>query len=283
MGILDDFKKLFWANKAVTKSAARKVGKEAKDLAGEGYEKMKDLGDKVADKVGNAFDDAKDYASDLIDDVLKKKEQMKTNPPPSDKSATQDKETGAGSGDPAQSPPEKKAGVVDKAVEMSDKAWEKAEDLAGKAKEMAKNIKGRVDEKIDDMLERAKDLDKKIEAEKDTIDKNRDGYADTPVNEKLRQQKSPLEGKDDFWEKAARYSEGDYSMGKPQVVESSSDDDTLELKPLKDHKGDSTEENIVDDAEVVDDSTTKDENDADGNVKPKDDLPKDQDDKPKDQ
>ncbi|HLF62229.1 MAG TPA: hypothetical protein VI603_00645 [Saprospiraceae bacterium] len=258
MGILDDFKKLFFAQKSVAKSAARKVGDEAKEIAEEGYEKVKHFGEKVADKTEEVFDDAKDFASDIFDDIMKKKE-TNTNANTSASSST---------GSNTTTPTEKKETVLDKAVEMSDKAWEKAEDvgekvwdkaedLAGKAKEVAKNVGKKVEEKIDDMLEKAKELDKKIEEERDAIDKNRDGFADKPVNEKLREQGSLLKDKEDFWAKADQYSKGDYSMGKPVVVGKTDPetDDKLELKPVSEikKKGD----DLIDDAEIVDETEPK--------------------------
>jgi DNA-binding ferritin-like protein len=278
MGILDDFKKLFWAKKAVAKSAAKKVGHEAKEMAEEGFEKVKDLSDKVADKVGDAFEDAKDYTSELLDDWVKKE------PAPGEKKptgfTTSQQGSDPGAKDETLATKAKAAGgkVVDEAVKMSDKVWEKAEevggkavekaeDLGSKAKEMAKDLGERIDKKLDEMVEKAKDLDKKIEAERDAIDKDRDGFADTPVNEKLREQGSLLEDKDDFWSKADRYAEGDYSMGKPQIVgkETPTRDDKLDLKPLPgftDNDGDG--DSLIDDADIVDDDDTeKDDGDDD--------------------
>ena len=265
MGILDDFKKLFWAQKAVAKSTARKVGDEAKEIAEDGYEKVKHFGEKVVDKTEEAFDDAKDFASDIFEDLKKKANTNTTT------SANTNSNTNANSGtgtntntSGSNTPSEKKERVIDKAVEMSDKAWEKAEDvgekvwdkagdLAEKAKELAKKAGEKIEGKVDELLEKAKELDKKIEAERDAIDPNRDGYADKPVNEKLREQGSLLKDKDDFWSKADQYSKGDYSMGKPVVVgkDDPAHDDKLDLKPLKDIKKDG--ENLIDDAEIVDD------------------------------
>ena len=254
MGFLNDIKKLFWVNKAVAKNTARKVGDEVKDIAEEGFEKVKDFSSKVADKASDTFDDAKKFASDVADDVWKKKETPEANQTTS--TPTGSSTTQKTSGTPKES-------VVDKAVEMSDKVWEKAEevggkvkakaeDLADKAKEAAKKAGERIEGKVDEILEKAKALDKKIEEERDAIDKNRDGYADTPVNEKLREQGSLLKDKDDFWSKADQYAKGDYSMGKPVVVGKSdpASDDTLDLKPVSEiGKG----EDLIDDAEVVDD------------------------------
>jgi E3 ubiquitin-protein ligase HUWE1 len=252
MGILDDFKKLFWAKKAVAKSTARKVGHETKEFAEESFEKIKDFGGKVADKAEDAFEDVKDYTSDIFDDIMKKKE-----PTTSTSASTSSSATTSTTKSDAAAPGEKKETVLDKAVEMSDKAWEKAEDLAGKAKEMAKKAGEKIEGKLDELYEKAKDLDKKIEAEREAIDPNKDGFADKPVSEKLREQGSLLKDKDDFWAKADAYSKGDYSMGKPVVVGKEktdpAHDEKLDLKPVSEikKKGD----NLIDDAEIVEDTS----------------------------
>lgn len=268
MGILNDFKKLFFAQKSVAKSAARKAGEETKEFAEESFEKIKDFGEKVADKTVDAYEDVKDYTSEIFDDIMKKKE---ANSSASANAGTNTNASANLNTNPSEKttpPVEKKESTVDKAVEMSDKAWEKAEDisekvwdkaedLAGKAKEMAKKVGEKVEEKIDDMLHKAKELDEKIEAERKAIDPNNDGYADKSVHEKLREQGSLLKDKDDFWSKADQYAKGDYSMGKPVVVDKTdpAHDDKLDLKPLKDIKKDG--ENLIDDAEIVDDTEPK--------------------------
>jgi ElaB/YqjD/DUF883 family membrane-anchored ribosome-binding protein len=265
MSIIDDFKKLFWAKKSVAKSTARKVGKEAKDLAEEGYVKVKDLSGKVVDKAEDAFDDVRDYTSDLIDKWNKEDEGASTTSntsasTTSNTSANTNPNTNASEGDAG---PKQRDSVVDKAVEMSDKVWEKAEDLSektyDKAKDLAKKAGEKIDSTIDEMLEKAKELDKKIEEEKDAIDKNRDGFADKPLNEKLREHDSLLKDKDDFWAKADQYGKGDYTMGKPQIVKKDkTEDDKLELKPIKgftDDDGDG--DSLIDDADIVDDDDDK--------------------------
>ncbi len=83
------------------------------------------------------------------------------------------------------------------------------------------------------MLEKAKALDEQIEAETDKIDPNRDGWADTSVRDKLKEHESTLKGKDDFFERADRYADGDYSMGKPVVTKRDSEETDEEgLTPL---------------------------------------------------
>ena len=104
------------------------------------------------------------------------------------------------------------------------------------------------------MLEKSAELDKKIQAEKDAIDANRDGWADKSHSEALREQGSLLDDKDDFWSKADKYADGDYSMGKAQIIKNTTpeSDDKLDLDPLKGFEdGDGDGNEIIDDAIIV--------------------------------
>ncbi|HSF89964.1 MAG TPA: hypothetical protein VLA46_11135, partial [Saprospiraceae bacterium] len=142
--------------------------------------------------------------------------------------------------------------ILDKAVEKSDKVWEKteevSEDLWNKAKDVAGKVGQKFEEGVDSMLEKAKALDKKIEEETDKVDANRDGWADTTVKDKLKEHESTLKGKDDFFERAARYAEGDYSMGKPIITkkEETPEEGMTELPPLP-KKDDFADDAILDD------------------------------------
>jgi hypothetical protein len=250
MGILDDFKRLFWVNKAVAKSAAEKAGDKSREIgndiaekASDAWEKGKvvaeDLGQKVTTKAKETYHDAKEYASDLWDkkddwtqkkepemkaegaDPIKTDENMKKPVEESDKTWDKAKDTGKE--------------ILDKAVKTSDKVWEKAgdvsEDMWNKAKEVAGNLHQKVNETMDSMLEKSKELDKKIEEEKDKVDANRDGWADKTLHDKLKEHDTTLKGKDkdDFFERASRYADGDYSMGKPIVSKPTQEDNPEDL------------------------------------------------------
>lgn len=261
MGFLSDLKRLFWAKKAVAKSTAEKVGDEVKDVASDGFDTVKGVTDDLGAKAGDAARRAKDYASDLVDDVWEKKDRAtETMKDKGDQVADKTSET-------LGKAREKGAEIVDKAVDVSDKVWEKAEevgekvidkggDLVDKAKEMAGKVGDKISEKMDEMLEKAEDLDKTIEKERDAIDANRDGWADTSHNEKLREKGSLLDNKDDFWSRAEKYAEGDYSMGKPQIIkdaEPTKEQASGPVKGFEDLDGDGDE--IIDDAIVVEDDT----------------------------
>ncbi len=274
MGVFDEIKRLFWVKKAVAKSAAEKAGEKGReigedfaDMAGDTWEKTKDvaedLGDTIVKKAKEGYIDAKDAASDLW---AKKDDWTQSAPKPNKADVeSQAFKTGEKIGQAAgkigdqagktfDKAKEEGKEIIDKAVKSSDKAWEKAEevseDLWNKAKTAAETAGKKFDEGVDSMLEKAKALDKKIEEETDKIDANRDGWADTTIKEKLDSQGSTLKGKDDFFEKAARYGDGDYSMGKPIVTrpeDGNSTDNKTPMPPLPDD--DFADDAIIDDGD----------------------------------
>ena len=278
MGILNDLKRLFWVKRAVAESAADKAvekGKEfgediaerASDAWQKGKEKAEEISQKITSTTKDAMGDAKEKASDMWnkdDWSPKNPEKPVVNPDSSahklgEKVGEAASRVGDAAGKTWDKAKEEGKELVDKAVKVSDKIWEKAEDvgedLMSKAKTVAEKASEKFQEGVDSMLEKAKALDKQIEAERDKIDPNRDGWADKPVSEKLRETGSTLKDKDDFFERAERYSEGDYSMGKPVVIKPEGEDKTdegmTELPPLPE------DDDFADDAILDDDKPEK--------------------------
>ncbi len=273
MGVFDEIKRLLWVKKSVAKSAAEKAGDKGKELgedisdfAGDAWEKSKDIAEDLGDTIVTKAKEGYDAVKDKAEDVWARKDDWSQNqtPPKPDAGESQAFKTGEKIGQAAgklgdqagktfDKVKEEGKEMLDKAVETSDKAWEKAEDVSedmwNKAKDMAEKAGKKFDEGVDSMLEKAKALDKKIEEETDKIDADRDGWADTTIQEKLKSTGSTLKGKDDFFEKASRYGDGDYSMGKPIVT--NPDDDSTEGKtpmpPLPDD--DFADDAILDDGE----------------------------------
>jgi hypothetical protein len=245
MGFLSEIKRLLWAQKAVADSAAEKAADKTKEVAGDFVESAGQAWSKGVEKAG----ELKDKIVDKTADLFEKEPPATTQPPPQ-----------AASGDwaPREVPAEpsgiEKAGekighaaakagevvertvdklkvegkeLIDDAVKTSDKIWEKAEETGGELWEKAKTVAGKAGEKIeegiDHMLHKAKKLDEELEAERDKIDPNRDGWADQTLQDKMKEHSSTLKNKDDFFEKAARYADGDYSMGKPVVTKPEGD------------------------------------------------------------
>lgn len=274
MGIIDDFKRLFWVKRAVAESAAEKAaekgrefGEDIADKASQTWQKGKaaaeEIGEKIVSKTKEGYEEVKEKAGGLWDKkddwVPTSREETKKEDPSSAYTAGEKtRETLDKVGDKAEKTWEKAKEegkeLLDKAVKTSDKVWEKAEevseDLWDKAKQAANKAGEKWNEGVDSMLEKAKALDKKIEEEKDKVDRNRDGWADTSVQDKLREHESTLKGKDDFFEKADRYAQGDYSMGKPVVIKKGDDavdEGMTELPPLP--EDDIAEDAILDDGD----------------------------------
>jgi len=258
MGIFDEVKRLLWVKKAVAKSAAEKAADkvddfsdELADKASDAWEKGKDiaedLGEKIVTKTREGLHEAKETVSNLFDkkddwNPVTPEDQVKEDSA-AFKAGEKIGETAAKVGDTAEKvwdkAKEEGKEILDKAVEVSDKTWEKAEevgkDVWEKAKSVAEKAGQKIEEGLDSMLEKAKELDKTIEAERDKIDANRDGWADTTIHDKLKEQGSTLKDKDDFFSKAERFAEGDYSMGKPVVtIDDTGTDDPMPPLPKED-------------------------------------------------
>jgi hypothetical protein len=237
MGILSDFKRLLWVKKSVAKSAAEKVADKVSETWHKGEEKTEDFGEKMIDESKITVRDIKEKGPDVRDkkdDWVPRKPVSETEESGAFKAGEKLGEVAGKVGEVAEKTwdktKEQGKELLEKAVETSDKVWVKAEevgeDLLDKAKNLAHKANEKLQEGVDSMLEKAKALDKKIEEEKDKIDPNRDGWADKPLNEKLREHDSTLKDKDDFFERADRYAKGDYSMGKPVITKTEKDDTT---------------------------------------------------------
>ena len=272
MGIFDEVKRLLWVKKAVAKSAADKAaektseyGDDLSDKASDTWQKTKevaeDIGEKIVIKTKEGYKEAKEAVSDLWD----KKDDWAPKDPPKVKTEESaafktGEKIGEGAAKTWEKAKEEGKELLDKAVKTSDKVWEKTEDVSedlwNKAKVAATKVGEKFEEGVDSMLEKAKALDKKIEEEKDKVDANRDGWADTTVKDKLKEHESTLTDKDDFFERANRYADGDYSMGKPVISkpEKGADDTDAEgrtpLPPLP------KEDDFADDA-IIDDEGDK--------------------------
>ncbi len=279
MGVFDEIKRLFWVKKAVAKSAAQKAGEKGREfgddfaeMAGDTWEKGKEVAEDLGETIVNKAKEGYEVAKDSAQDMWAKKDdwsQKKPNPDTKDEDSAAFKagekigETAGKVGDKAgktwDKAKEEGKEILGKAVETSDKAWEKTgevtEDLWNKAKDTAAKASKKFDQGVDAMLEKAEALDKKIEEETDKIDANRDGWADKTVKDKLDEHGSTLKGKDDFFDKASRFGEGDYSMGKPVVTksgDSDSADSRTPLPPLPDE--DFADDAIIDDGDGGDDA-----------------------------
>ncbi|HQU55637.1 MAG TPA: hypothetical protein PK643_21545, partial [Saprospiraceae bacterium] len=167
--------------------------------------------------------------------------------------------------------------LLDKAEELSEKAWDKGGEALDKFGDVAENVGEKVISKGKDLVEKAKhaldnpqetvdsisdklkDVDKKL---KDAVSGNAgDRYADTPITESLNKQGSLLKDKDDFFSKAEKFAEGNYSMKEEKLeLKPLSEEDLKKakqgnVKGFEDNDGDGDE--IIDDAILDEDDQPK--------------------------
>jgi vacuolar-type H+-ATPase subunit H len=249
MGIINDMKKLLFGAKAVGKSAAEKTGEAVKEAseelaerAGETFEKAKyvaeDIGDKILTTGEKVYDSAKSYADEILTDERVEKA----------------KEVAEKVGEKVISTSEEALktlkGAADKASEKFQDFFEKAQEEAAK-EEADSTIVRDAKKTVEDTTARMDEFTKKAQESADEVPKK--PYANL--------EKSELTGKDDFFSKAQRFSEGDYhDQGKPKEEgtmsiienpeENSKKDPQGEIKGFEDHDGDG--DFLIDDA-IIDD------------------------------
>lgn len=242
MGFMDEIKRLFWAKKAVAESAAEKAAEKTHEVAGDfvesageawhkGVEKAGELKDQLADKASEVWEKGKEKAGFTATGDDWSPKESGAQPSGAEQVGEKIGHAAAKLGDSLEKGYDKVKSegkeLLDDAVKTSDKVWEKAEEAGSelwqKAKTAAEKAGNKIEEGIDHMLDKAKKLDETIEAERNKIDPNKDGWADQTLQDKMKEHESNLKGKDDFFDKAARFADGDYSMGKPVITRSSGD------------------------------------------------------------
>jgi gas vesicle protein len=264
MGFLSEIKKLLFAKKSVAKSAARKskdyVVDKAEDLEQSAKEFAKDAGSSVKEKTSGLRDSIMDTTGSIVDkgkeawdDISEKVGESEIVKKAADISENVgDKILDAG---------EK---TVDYAKDISEKVGEqvldKGEDFMEKAKDISESVGEKVLDVKDDLMEKARkmtaDLGEKLDETIEKAEKMAEEEAATPkkdfADETLDTGDSLLSGTDDFFEKAARFADGDYSSaleGKTTIIESK---EVIEKKPpakaagFEDLDGDGNE--MIDDA-----------------------------------
>jgi len=211
------------------KDFAEDVGEVVKEKSSEYFEKAKDvaenLGEKVKEKTGDAYEKAKDVAEDLGENIHKRTDELKGKA----KSFTERKEIEVEPSPAAdddfdslvedtlkESDIEKTAApIVTEAVRKAaeevnlkddsgtsvDEVIDKAKKAYSKFDEHAQRTIDKIDEKTRDVIDK---IDDKVE---DLLKPKKSEFADKPID----MGKSTLEGTDDFFEKASKYADGDYS------------------------------------------------------------------------
>jgi ElaB/YqjD/DUF883 family membrane-anchored ribosome-binding protein len=211
------------------KDFAEDLGEVVKEKSSEYFEKAKDvaedLGEKVVEKTGDVYEKAKDVAEDLGKKVHEKTDQIKDNA----KSFSERKEIEV---EPSPAADDDFDALVEDTLKGSDiekTAIPVISETVRKAADKV-NLKDNSGTSVDEVIDKAKEvygkfdehaqktIDKIDEKTRDVIDK-----IDNKVEEMLKPKqsefaedtldtgKSTLEGTDDFFEKAAKYADGDYS------------------------------------------------------------------------
>lgn len=254
MGFLGEIRKLLFGVQSVSKSGAEKVavkaeeigedilekgaetlskGKEiAGDVVGKAGAKLGDLSESMGDKLA----DLKDKAKGILDDAGNSESAQKAG----DFTEKVGKKVMEVGGEAAE-----------KAADLSEKVGEKVLDAKDKIMEKASEIGEKLSDKYDETYEKAKAL----EAQEALEPKGE--FADTPLDAGG----SLLEGSDDFFAKAEKYAEGEYSdkstmkVGDTEIKlpEPDSQKELGKVAGMVDGDGDGNE--LVDDAIIIEDST----------------------------
>lgn len=266
MGIFSDFKKLIFGAKAVVKNTVEKpipeepvIGKEPvaatkEDLVAESERILKSLKEEFQDKpepqkegvreeAKELWDKTREKAKDIASDIKESEFYQKTT------------EVAGKVGDTVLDTGEKFYGKTKEFIEgpgkeMADKAKEISEEVGEKILSAGKTVLDKAKDLLDDAGEKLGETIKKAdEFAAEEKGKPKSEWAEKPVDLK----KSTLEGKDSFFEKAARYADGDYQKDVeiiPPVQQKDKKIVPVELPKTegKEEEGDA----LIDDAEVVD-------------------------------
>lgn len=223
MGIIKDLKNIFFGASAVTKSATDKAGEfikeegdvlfdKAKDIATNSAETLADktagLKDSILENSGDLMAKTKEKLIDIGDDI--------SDNPLTDKVKTSGEKFMDKAGEISENVGEvvlEKGGVLlDKSKDLSEDVGSKVLEAKDKFMDKASEVKDQMSEKLEDTMEKAdawaaeEKANPKPEFAEDTIDASG----------------SLLEGTDDFFAKADKFSSGDYgafSEGKVSVID----------------------------------------------------------------
>lgn len=250
MGFFSEIRKLLFAKKSVAKSGMEKIKDETSEKIDELVDSGRQLRDRAEEKLDNlvdAFtqDDPVDTSTPTHEDtpaVSVEETIQQSEPTPTESSFVEKvgKKT-----------IEKTEELGEKVLEGAEEAGKKLGDLAERVgekvhsgaeelKEKAKDAIEYLDKKLDETVEKAKDLD----AELNKNDQDGDGFADEPAD----LSGSLLDGKDDFFEKAKRFSEGQPLDDSPKLSTNKAETEKPSYKAygMEDADGDGNE--LIDDA-----------------------------------
>ncbi|HMQ07709.1 MAG TPA: hypothetical protein PKC30_10450 [Saprospiraceae bacterium] len=264
---MSDLKKLFFAKKAVTKSALDKSTDHIKERKDELFSEEKELNiplDSTDDKSSSLRDaflkeskSVVDKSKDVFESLsekLSEKESVKKAADFTEKLGSKILDEGEKAMDKAKTLSEKVGETVlkssddfkDKTKDLSENVGRKTIELGSELKERAQKVMNRLGNEMEKTMERA---EKWAEEEKNKPKKD---FADDTMDTKG----SLLDDKDDFFAKAARFADGDYDVmkeGKTTIKEDK--DESIERREparaagYEDLDGDGNE--LIDDAIII--------------------------------
>ncbi len=216
MGILNDLKSIFFGASSVAKSAGEKTGEYLSENADDLLEKGKDIAENLGSKVLDKASDLKDVAFEKSAEFMDKGSDI----------ASGAKESILGN--------DTMDNLTDKAQDLGNMASEKGAELVDKFGDLSTSVGGkildakdglvdkygdRVAEAKDSLIEKAGEVKESMKQKLDQTVKDaekweaeqKDKYQAGFPKEDFNAEGSFLEGKDDFFSKAEKFADGDYS------------------------------------------------------------------------
>ena len=213
------------------KDATSDLGSSVLDKSSDLLDKAKDIGSGVMDKAGDALSGVKDAASNTYDS-LAESEFVQSAGSTAENVGGKILDTGSDLANKAGEIAENVGGkVMETGNELLGKGTELSENVGGKVLDVAETAKNKAKEMGDKLMEKGSELSEKAEAEaaQYNLDNNIDEASSLSdrleahvKGEDVMNQKDPkigydnlegslLDDKDDFFSKAERYAEGNYS------------------------------------------------------------------------
>ncbi len=262
MGLINDFKKLFFGAEAVGKSAARKASEKGKETSEhwrkkseEFSEKAKETAEDIGEDLHEQSERAKDFAEEVGEDILEKadkfwkktqdvaedigEEVIKRSKPYMDKAkrfaeereqAFQQRQESKTRQQPPKDTTDKTSEEdEDLASSIIDDAFEEKDEIVKEAEKQVENTEDEMDNILDEASKLSADLEEKTASSEDSSFEEGENEGSPEVGyDKLKG--SLLDGQDDFFAKAQRYADGDYFDEKSSL----SDEEEDEMKITKD-------------------------------------------------
>lgn len=243
MGLFNDLKKVFFGIESVGKSAVRETKEAAHRASEDILDKTSGLKDAIVDKTGETIENIK--SSETV------------------------KKAGSSLDNISEKIQESASDVVEKAGDISEKigttVFGEDNERLEKAKEFTEDIGNKVLEAKDKIVEKAEeikeDIDKKID---ETLEKAKEEEAKEQFEKEQRASAPPtnhgdsmLDDKDDFFSKAEKYAEGDYTTFTEGKI--SIDKSKQSKKPKSGAKAAGFEDLDGDGNEIIDDAIIEEE------------------------